>query len=101
MSLRLEKQGATARLLIDRAEKRNAFTQAMWEAFPTLLDDALGDDAIKVVILQSAAPGAPSRRESRRPEPRRARPRVSPLLSSPLRRSRSFPWQASAQMPVQ
>jgi enoyl-CoA hydratase/carnithine racemase len=57
VSLRLEKQGAIARLLIDRAEKRNAFTQAMWEAFPALLDDAMADDAIKVLILQSAAPG--------------------------------------------
>lgn len=58
MSLRLEKRGAIARLLIDRADKRNAFTQAMWEAFPDLLADAMADDAIKVLILQSAAPGA-------------------------------------------
>jgi enoyl-CoA hydratase/carnithine racemase len=57
MNLRLEKCGAIARLLIDRAEKRNAFDQAMWEAFPTLLADAMADPAIRVVILQSAAPG--------------------------------------------
>lgn len=57
MSLRLDKQGAVARLLIDRADKRNAFTQAMWDAFPALLADAMADPAIRVVILQSAAPG--------------------------------------------
>ena len=57
MTLRLEKQGAIARLLIDRAEKRNAFTQVMWEALPVLLDEAMADDAVKVVILQSATPG--------------------------------------------
>ena len=57
MTLRLEKQGAIARLLIDRAEKRNAFTQVMWEALPVLLDEAMADDAVKVVILQSATTG--------------------------------------------
>lgn len=57
MSLRLEKQGTIARLLIDRADKRNAFTQAMWDAFPVLLEEAMADPAIRIVILQSAVPG--------------------------------------------
>jgi enoyl-CoA hydratase/carnithine racemase len=57
MSLRLEKQGAIARLLIDRADKRNAFTQAMWEMVPALLGDALADRAVRVITLQSATPG--------------------------------------------
>ena len=57
MSVRLEKQGAVAHLLIDRAEKRNAFTQEMWEAFPGQLADALADDSVKAVILRSAAAG--------------------------------------------
>ena len=57
MTLRLEKDGAIAHLLIDRAAKRNAFTQAMWEAFPALLADAMADDAVKVMILRSAEPG--------------------------------------------
>lgn len=57
MSLRLEKEGRIARLLIDRTAKRNAFTQAMWEEFPRLLDEAMVDPAIKVLILQSAGPG--------------------------------------------
>ncbi|HEY8352011.1 MAG TPA: enoyl-CoA hydratase-related protein [Sphingomonadales bacterium] len=57
MSLRLERDGAVARLILDRAEKRNAFTQAMWEEFPRLLADAMNDSAVRVMILQSAAPG--------------------------------------------
>ncbi|GFE80443.1 enoyl-CoA hydratase [Steroidobacter agaridevorans] len=57
MTVRLEKQGAIARLVIDRAAKRNAITQAMWDLFPSLLDDAMKDAAIKVVILQSAVDG--------------------------------------------
>jgi enoyl-CoA hydratase/carnithine racemase len=57
MSVRLEKHGAIAHLLIDRAAKRNAFTQTMWEAMPELLADAMADDAVKVVILRSAVAG--------------------------------------------
>jgi len=57
VTVRLEKQGAIARVVIDRAGKRNAITQAMWELLPSLLDDAMNDAAIKVVILQSAVDG--------------------------------------------
>lgn len=56
--LRLERDGAIARLLIDRADKKNAFNQEMWEAFPDLLADAMADAAVRVLVLQSAAPGA-------------------------------------------
>ena len=57
MSLRLERAGATARLLIDRAAKRNAFTQAMWDALPNLLAEAMDDPAVRLLVLQSAEPG--------------------------------------------
>ena len=57
MSLRLEKEGPIARLLIDRTDKRNAFNMAMWEAFPALLADAVEDKAIRVLELRSAKPG--------------------------------------------
>jgi enoyl-CoA hydratase/carnithine racemase len=40
MTMRLERDGAIARLLIDRADRRNAMTQAMWEALPHLVADA-------------------------------------------------------------
>ncbi len=55
--LRLEKDGAVARLLIDRTDKRNAFNMAMWEAFPALLADAVDDPAIRVLEVRSAVPG--------------------------------------------
>lgn len=58
MTLRLEKAGQVAHLLIDRTAKRNAMTQAMWEVFPTLLGDAMADDDIRVLILRAAEPGA-------------------------------------------
>ena len=57
MSLRLEKHGAVARLLIDRTAKRNAFNQAMWDQLPDLLADAMGDAAVRLLVLQSAEPG--------------------------------------------
>ena len=42
MTLRLEKQGKIAHLLIDRPDKRNAFNQKMWELFPELLGEGDG-----------------------------------------------------------
>ena len=57
MTLRLERDGAIARLLIDRADRRNAMTQAMWEALPHLIADAMADADIRVLILASATPG--------------------------------------------
>lgn len=57
MTLRLEREGAIARLLIDRADKRNAVNQAMWEALPRLVAQAMEDEAVRVLILASAAPG--------------------------------------------
>lgn len=56
--LRLERDGAVARLLIDRADKKNAFNQAMWEALPDLLADAMADPSVRLLVLQSAAHGA-------------------------------------------
>lgn len=57
MSLRLEIAGPVARLLIDRADKRNAFTLAMWEQLPRLLEQAAAHD-LRVLIVQAAQPGA-------------------------------------------
>ncbi|WBH18001.1 enoyl-CoA hydratase/isomerase family protein [Sphingomonas radiodurans] len=58
MTLRLDRRGAVAHLLIDRAAKRNAFTQAMWEALPTLIDEAMADPAVRVLVVRAAEPGA-------------------------------------------
>lgn len=55
--LRLDRQGPVVRLLIDRADKRNAMDQAMWAAVPSLLAEASADPAARVLVLQSAEPG--------------------------------------------
>jgi enoyl-CoA hydratase/carnithine racemase len=56
-TLRLERDGAVARLLIDRAAKRNAFDQAMWERFPELVDAAMADSSVRILVVTSAEPG--------------------------------------------
>jgi enoyl-CoA hydratase/carnithine racemase len=55
--IHLSPAAPVGRLVIDRADKRNAMTQAMWEALPGLLDDAAADPALRVLLLQSATPG--------------------------------------------
>lgn len=57
MTLRLDIAGATAQLLIDRPDRRNAFDMAMWTALPALLDQAVADPAVRLLILRAAAPG--------------------------------------------
>jgi enoyl-CoA hydratase/carnithine racemase len=57
MTLRLERDGAIGRLLIDRPEKRNALNQEMWERFPVLIAHAMADRAIRVLVVQSSTPG--------------------------------------------
>lgn len=54
MTLRLEKEGQAARLLIDRVDKRNAFNQEMWELLPQLLEEAMADDDVRVLLVGSA-----------------------------------------------
>ena len=58
MSLRLERHGGLAELLIDRAAKRNAFDLAMWTALPRLLADAAADPDLRLLVLRAAEPGA-------------------------------------------
>ncbi|WP_336972760.1 enoyl-CoA hydratase/isomerase family protein [Sphingobium aromaticiconvertens] len=57
MTLRLERDGALARLLIDRPDRRNAMNQSMWQLLPTLVAQAMADDSVRVLILASATPG--------------------------------------------
>lgn len=58
MTLRLEKHGATAQLLIDRPAKRNAFDIAMWQALPVLLAEAAADPQLRLLVLRASEPGA-------------------------------------------
>lgn len=57
MSFTLAIEGPLARLSIDRAAKRNAVTQAMWEQLPGLLAEAAADPAVRMLLLASATPG--------------------------------------------
>jgi enoyl-CoA hydratase/carnithine racemase len=55
--LRLETSGGIARLLIDRPDKRGAMDLAMWEALPGLVDAAMADPGVRLLILTNAHPG--------------------------------------------
>lgn len=57
MTLRLTTGGPVARLFINRAERRNAFNQAMWELLPELVGQAMADPAVRVLTIESAHPG--------------------------------------------
>lgn len=57
MSLRLEVDGRVANLLIDRADKRNAFTIEMWQALPGLLDQAARNPDLRLLVIRSAESG--------------------------------------------
>lgn len=57
MTLRLEHDGPIARLLIDRADKRGAFTLAMWQAVPRLLAEAAELPDLRLLLVQAAQPG--------------------------------------------
>lgn len=54
MTVRLEIQGSTAHLLIDRPARRGAFDLAMWTALPGLLAEAADDPAVRLLVLRSA-----------------------------------------------
>ena len=56
--LRLDVEGALARLVIDNAPRRNALDMGMWRAIPELARAADADPEIRVVIV-CPAPGLP------------------------------------------
>jgi len=55
--VRLHRDGALGRLLIDRPDKRNAMSRAMWRTLRRLVDEAAGDRSLRAITLESAAPG--------------------------------------------
>jgi enoyl-CoA hydratase/carnithine racemase len=50
----LERRGAIATLLLNRAEKRNALDLDMWSRLPDLVLDVADDDALKVLVVRGA-----------------------------------------------
>jgi enoyl-CoA hydratase/carnithine racemase len=51
-SIYLEHTGEIARLVINRPEKRNALSLAMWQTIPQLVEEVVADSKIKVLIIQ-------------------------------------------------
>jgi len=51
-AIRLDRHGPVAELILARPDKRNALTEAMWEAIPSLLEDAAADDTVRVLIVR-------------------------------------------------
>jgi enoyl-CoA hydratase/carnithine racemase len=54
--LTLTRHGHVATLTIDRPEKRNAMTAAMWEALPGLLAELADDDGVRALVVTGAGP---------------------------------------------
>ena len=55
--LRLTIEAGVARLTIDRPARRNAFDQAMWQAFPDLVETAMAAPEVRVLVVAGAAGG--------------------------------------------
>lgn len=54
--LAVSRDGAVAVLTIDRPEKRNAMTAAMWAALPEVLEPLAGDPGVRVLVVTGAGP---------------------------------------------
>lgn len=53
-AIRLVRKGAIAELVLDRPDKRNALTEAMWTALPGLAAQAAEDDQVRVLVVTGA-----------------------------------------------
>src|SRR3954454_6755214 len=54
LPLTVTRDGHVARLTIDRPDKRNAMTAAMWAALPDVLAGLAGDPAVRVLVVTGA-----------------------------------------------
>ena len=52
--VRIERDGAIARMVFDHAARRNAITVDMWEAIPRVVAELQGDPGVRVVIMRGA-----------------------------------------------
>ena len=57
-SIRLQLNDETAEIILDKPEKRNALSSDMWDAIPALVDQAVAEKAVKVIILHGGTAGA-------------------------------------------
>ena len=48
----LERSGAAAHLVLNKPEKKNALSEAMWRAIPRLLAEAEADSAVRVLVVK-------------------------------------------------
>jgi enoyl-CoA hydratase/carnithine racemase len=55
-ALVLSRDGHVARLTIDRPDKRNAMTAAMWAALPGVLAGLAGDPGVRVLVVTGTGP---------------------------------------------
>jgi enoyl-CoA hydratase/carnithine racemase len=56
LPLTVSRDGHVARLTIDRPEKRNAMTAAMWAGLPGVLGGLADDPAVRVLVVTGAGP---------------------------------------------
>ena len=54
-TLHLVTRGPIAELVLNRPDKRNALSAAMWRAIPMLVGEAAADPAVRVLILRGAS----------------------------------------------
>jgi enoyl-CoA hydratase/carnithine racemase len=52
--IRVAAEGAVGRLILDRPEKRNAISRAMWQAIPEAVARLENDASVRVIVLQGA-----------------------------------------------
>ena len=51
-ALHLKRSGPVTELVLNRPDRRNALTEAMWADLPGLLDEALADGALRVLLVR-------------------------------------------------
>src|SRR3954447_8639443 len=56
LPLTVTRDGHVARLTIDRPDKRNAMTAAMWAGLPGVLSGLAEDPAVPVLVVTGAGP---------------------------------------------
>jgi enoyl-CoA hydratase/carnithine racemase len=52
--IRVAAEGAIGRVVLDRPEKRNAISRAMWQAIPQAVSRLESDASVRVIVLQGA-----------------------------------------------